>query len=58
MSTVAIGVLLLVVAVIFESNLPITGHDPVFAGMFGVFGLSAILGGGLFYVSIKIAQRR
>lgn len=58
LSLVAFGVVLLFVAVIFESGLTVTQHDPVLAGMFGVFGISAILGGGTFYVVLKVAKRR
>lgn len=58
LSTVAFGFVLLFVAVIFESSLTITQADPVLAGMFGVFGISAILGAGSFYGVLKIIQRR
>lgn len=62
LSTVVVGVILCLVAVFFEvtnqSSLMLTEHDAVFAAMFGVFGISAILGGGLFYLTLKILQRR
>ncbi|WP_137290786.1 hypothetical protein [Natronorubrum halophilum] len=58
LSTVAFGFVLLFIAVVFESSLTITQGDPVLAGMFGVFGISSIVGAGSFYVVLKIIQRR
>lgn len=57
LSTVAIGVVLLGVAVVFESGLTITRNDGVLAGMLGVFGISAILVGGTFYLFLKAIHR-
>ncbi|MFC4986458.1 hypothetical protein [Saliphagus infecundisoli] len=57
LSTVAIGVVLLGVAVVFESGLTITRNDGVLAGMLGVFGISAILVGGTFYLLLKAIHR-
>ncbi|MFC4986733.1 hypothetical protein [Saliphagus infecundisoli] len=57
LSTVAIGVVLLLVAAIFESGLTITRNDGVLAGMFGVFGISTILAGGTFYLLLKAIHR-
>lgn len=60
LSTVAIGVVLILFAVVLDSPLTITSakDDPVLAGMFAIFGISAILGGGSFYVLLKVVQRR
>lgn len=57
MSTVAIGFVLFFVGAIFESSITITQQDAVLAGMFGVFGISAIIGGGSFYILLKILRR-
>lgn len=57
LSTVAIGFVLLLVAAVFESGLTITRNDGVLAGMLGVFGISAILVGGTFYLLLKAIHR-
>lgn len=60
LSTVAIGVVLILFAVILDSPLTVTSpyDDAVLAGMFAIFGVSAILGGGSFYLLLKLVQRR
>lgn len=60
LSTVAIGFALLAVAVLLDSPVTITSpyDDAVLAGMFAIFGVSAILGGGSFYLVLKLVQRR
>lgn len=57
LSAVATGFVLLLVAVVFESGLTLTQNDGVLAGMFGVFGISAILAGGSFYLLLKVLHR-
>ncbi|WP_114576446.1 hypothetical protein [Saliphagus sp. LR7] len=57
LSTVAIGVVLLGVAAVFESGLTLTRNDGVLAGMLGVFGISAIVVGGTFYLLLKAVHR-
>lgn len=58
LSMVAIGFVLIFVGVIFESSITVSQQDDVLAGMFGVFGISAIIGGGVCYVALKILHRR
>lgn len=58
LSTVAVGFVLVGIAAIFDSPISITQEDAVLAGMLGVFGFSAIIAGSLFYVGLKIVQRR
>ncbi|MFC7230661.1 hypothetical protein ACFQMM_03305 [Saliphagus sp. GCM10025308] len=62
LSTVLIGIILFLVAVFLEvvnqSSVMLTEHDGVFAAMFGVFGISAVLAGGLSYLVIKLLQRQ
>lgn len=58
LSMVAIGFVLIFVGVIFESSITVSQQDDVLAGMFGVFGISAIIGGGACYIALKILHRR
>ncbi|WP_276256404.1 hypothetical protein [Halomontanus rarus] len=58
LSMVAIGFVLIFVGVIFESSITVSQQDDVLAGMFGVFGVSAIIGGGVCYIALKILHRR
>lgn len=62
LSTIVMGVILFLIAVFFEvvnqSYLMLTEHDGVFAAMFGVFGISAIVAGSFFYLVLKIVQQR
>ncbi|MFC4439978.1 MULTISPECIES: hypothetical protein [Natrialbaceae] len=57
LSFVAIGVVLLLVAAVFESGVQITSQDGVIAGMLGVFGISAIVSAGSFYLLLKRLRR-
>lgn len=57
LSFVAIGVVLLLVAAVFESGVQITTQDGVIAGMLGVFGISAIVSAGSFYLLLKRLRR-
>ncbi|WP_436925646.1 hypothetical protein [Halosimplex amylolyticum] len=58
LSAVAAGFVLLLVAAVFESGLTITQNDGVLAGMLGVFGLSAIVTGGVGYALVRVLHRR
>ncbi|WP_255171450.1 hypothetical protein [Natrononativus amylolyticus] len=62
LSLVAVGILLLAVGMVFEianvTTFEITSQDGVIAGMLGVFGISSIIAGGLFYVVIQLIQRK
>lgn len=57
LSIVAIGVVLLLVAAVFESGIQLTSQDGIIAGMLGVFGISAIVSAGSFYVLLKRLRR-
>lgn len=57
LSTVAVGVGLIAFAVLLDSPITITQNDGILAGMFGVFGISAILAGGTFYLLLKALHR-
>lgn len=58
LSIVAIGVLLLLLAAVFEAPVELTSQDGVIAGMLGVFGISAIVSAGSFYVLLKRFRSR
>lgn len=58
LSTVAVGVALFFIGIIFESSITITQQDRVLAGMFGVFGISAVTAGGSLYILLRIIHRR
>lgn len=57
LSVVAIGILLLLVGAVFELPIQFTDQDGVLAGMFGVFGISAIVSAGSFYALLKWLRR-
>ncbi|WP_306061559.1 hypothetical protein [Natronococcus wangiae] len=57
LSIVAIGVVLLLVAAVFESGVQLTSQDGIIAGMLGVFGISAIVSAGSFYLLLKRLRR-
>lgn len=57
LSTVAVGVGLIAFAALLDSPITITQNDGILAGMFGVFGISAILAGGTFYLLLKALHR-
>ena len=53
LSIVAIGVVLLLIGAVFESGVQFTSQDGVIAGMLGVFGISAIVSSGSFYLLLR-----
>ncbi|WP_323173434.1 hypothetical protein [Natrialba sp. PRR66] len=57
LSAVAIGVLLLVIGVVFELPFQFTSQDGVIAGILGVFGITAIVSAGSFYVLLTWFRR-
>ncbi|NKE36114.1 hypothetical protein GWG54_09845 [Natronococcus sp. JC468] len=57
LSTIAIGVGLLLIGAVFELPVQFTSQDGVIAGMLGVFGVSSIVSAGSVYLALWRIRR-